>query len=59
MIDFFTFSLYTNICRSLFEKHKLMLSFQMTIKLEEGEDRLNRQQLDFFGPKKLIVSNPD
>ena len=29
-------------------RHKLMLSFQMTIKIQEGEDALNREQLDFF-----------
>lgn len=32
----------------LFEKHKLMFSFQMAIKILEGESLLNHSQLDFF-----------
>ena len=48
IVNALTYDVYNFTCLGLFEKHKLMLSFQMTIKLEEGEDRLNRQQLDFF-----------
>jgi dynein heavy chain len=33
-----TFDVYSYTCLGLFEKHKLMLSFQMTIKILEGED---------------------
>ena len=32
----------------LFEKHKLLFSFQMTIKLEQDQDRITQEELDFF-----------
>ena len=32
----------------LFEAHKLLFSFQMTIKIQEVESGLNREELNFF-----------
>jgi dynein heavy chain len=48
VVEALTYDVYNFTCLGLFEIHKLMLSFQMTIKVEEGEGRLNRDQLDFF-----------
>ena len=32
----------------LFERHKLLFSFQMTIKIMEADNKLNPEELDFF-----------
>ncbi|XP_041639844.1 dynein heavy chain 1, axonemal [Cheilinus undulatus] len=39
--EFFTFSLYSNVCRSLFEKHKLMFAFLLCIRIMMNDNKIN------------------
>ncbi|XP_065594770.1 dynein axonemal heavy chain 10 [Cyrtonyx montezumae] len=43
-----TFNTYTYGCTGLFEKHKLLFSFNMTVKIEQADDRVPYKELDFF-----------
>lgn len=39
---------YDFICMGIFEKHKLMYSFQLVTMIMDGDDKLNKIELDFF-----------
>jgi dynein heavy chain len=48
--EYFTFSLYSNVCRSLFERHKLLFSIIMCARI-----LMNRGEIDMQEWKFLIV----
>ncbi|KAL4712608.1 hypothetical protein ACJJTC_007203 [Scirpophaga incertulas] len=48
IIDMLTKNVYDYGCTGIFERHKLLFSLQMNIKLEQSEDRVSQAQLDFF-----------
>jgi dynein heavy chain, axonemal len=43
-----TRNVYDYTCTGIFERHKLMFSFQMACMVLDGEGRLQRQELGFF-----------
>ncbi|CAH3028713.1 unnamed protein product, partial [Porites evermanni] len=48
IMDTLTMNVYNYACTGLFERHKLLFSFQMTIKILEADGKLNPEELDFF-----------
>ncbi|KAJ3114591.1 Dynein heavy chain 10, axonemal [Phlyctochytrium bullatum] len=46
--DTLKYAVYNYACTGLFEKHKLMFSFQMTIKLMEADGLIDAGELNFF-----------
>lgn len=48
IIDKLTINVYDYTCLGVFEIHKLMFSFQMTINILDGEGQVDKHELDFF-----------
>ena len=46
--EFFTYKLYCNICRSLFERHKLLFSFLTCIKILQGDGKIDAAEYRFL-----------
>ncbi|KPA79969.1 putative dynein heavy chain [Leptomonas pyrrhocoris] len=61
--DYFTYSFYQNVSRSLFEKHKLMFSFFLCVRLKEQRGEVDSVELRFLlqGPALVAdaANNPD
>ncbi|ESO02212.1 hypothetical protein HELRODRAFT_65497 [Helobdella robusta] len=44
----FTYNLFANVCRSLFEQHKLVFSLYLTVQIEMSKNELTLQEFTFF-----------
>ncbi|KAI5636077.1 dynein heavy chain and region d6 of dynein motor domain-containing protein [Phthorimaea operculella] len=54
----FTYNLYSNVCRSLFDKDKLMFSFIMCSKLMLAADEMIHDEYKFLITGGIAVANP-
>ncbi|XP_063271579.1 dynein axonemal heavy chain 10 [Prinia subflava] len=48
IMDTVTLNTYNYGCTGLFEKHKLLFSFDMTVKIEQAEGRVPQEEFEFF-----------
>jgi dynein heavy chain len=60
LIHSFTRTLYQSVCRSLFEKDKLIFSFLLTARLMQSTGDLCREEFDYFliGSREMNASRP-
>ena len=46
--SYHTSAVYRNVCRSLFEKHKLLFSFQMCVKILQRSAKIDNDEYQYF-----------
>ena len=57
--DYFMYSVYRNVCRSLFERHKLLFSFLMCVKVLQGAGKVDKNEWRFLISGQGAVTDAD
>lgn len=58
IMDTLKYAVYNYACTGLFERHKLMFSFQMTVKLMDVEGQIDASELNFFLKGDITLDQP-
>uniref|UniRef100_A0A7N6BTR8 Dynein axonemal heavy chain 7 n=1 Tax=Anabas testudineus TaxID=64144 RepID=A0A7N6BTR8_ANATE len=58
VVGHFTLSIYNNVCRSLFEKDKLLFSLLLTVGIMQGKGKVDDQVWRFFLTGGIALHNP-
>ncbi|KAM7384052.1 hypothetical protein PAMA_011415 [Pampus argenteus] len=58
IVEHFTLSIYNNVCRSLFEKDKLLFSLLLTVGIMQGKGQVDDQVWRFLLTGGVALDNP-
>jgi dynein heavy chain len=58
LIELFTYALYGNVCRSIFEKDKLLFSFLLTSNIILSEGKIDLKQYELLTSTLSGLENP-
>lgn len=56
--EHFTFFLFVNVCRSLFDVHKLLFAFHLSTRLSLSRNEITQAQLTFLLTGGIAMENP-